>query len=133
MEVRNCKGCGKLFNYSLGTPLCTSCVRALEDKFHQVKQYIYDNPGAGINQVAEDNEVSIQQLKKWVREERLEFSQESAVGLACESCGKIIRTGRYCGLCKDKLASDLGGAYKTAPVAEPSATKASPKMRFLEN
>ncbi|MBE5963147.1 MAG: flagellar protein [Lachnospiraceae bacterium] len=134
MEVRNCKGCGRLFNYSAGTPLCPACMRELEDKFHEVKQYIYDNPGASINQVAEENEVSIQQLKRWVREERLEFSADSAVGLECEGCGKIIRTGRYCGLCKDKLATSLGSAYKAeAPVTSSmNSMKDGAKMRFFE-
>ena len=50
------------------------------------------------------------------REERLEFSENSRVGLACEKCGRMIRSGRYCKPCKDKLANDLGGAYQAPKV-----------------
>ncbi len=70
MEVRNCKGCGKIFNYIGGMPMCEACKKELEDKFQQVKAYIYDNRDADINQVAEDNDVSVQQIRQWVREER---------------------------------------------------------------
>lgn len=52
MEVRNCKGCGKIFNYIGGMPMCEACKKELEDKFQQVKAYIYDNRDADINQVA---------------------------------------------------------------------------------
>ena len=36
MEVRNCKGCGRLFNYIGGVPLCGDCKAKLEDKFVDV-------------------------------------------------------------------------------------------------
>lgn len=133
MEVRNCKGCGKIFNYIGGTPLCEACKRAMEDKFQEVKTYIYDNPDADINQVAEDNDVSVQQIRQWVREERLEFSENSRVGLACEKCGKMIRSGRFCASCKNKLTNDLNGMYKVKkeePVKKETTSNA--RMRFLD-
>ena len=113
MDVRNCKNCGKLYNYVSGQPpLCPSCVKALEDKFSIVKEYIYNHPGAGMQEVSEENDVTTMQIQKWIREERLSFSEDSAVGIECESCGKLIKTGRYCKSCKDKLASNLGSLYK---------------------
>lgn len=133
MDVRNCKGCGKLFNYIGGTPLCPNCIKALDEKFVQVKQYIYDNKGANIQQVADDNEVSIQQLRQWVREEKLEFSDASLVGLACDNCGAMIRSGRFCKNCKDKLANKLGNAFQKAPEPEVKKTNSSARMRFLDN
>lgn len=132
MDVRNCKTCGKLFNYMGGPPFCPTCQKDLEEKFAQVKEYIYDNPSAGIQQVAEDNEVSTSQIKRWIREERLSFSEESSVGLECENCGAMIKTGRFCGHCKDKMANKLGNVYKE-PAKEPvKKTKDNPKMRFLD-
>ena len=133
MEVRNCKGCGKIFNYIGGMPMCEACKKELEDKFQQVKAYIYDNRDADINQVAEDNDVSVQQIRQWVREERLEFSENSRVGLACEKCGRMIRSGRYCKPCKDKLANDLGRAYQAPKVTlVKKETSSNAKMRFLD-
>ena len=51
MNVRNCKKCGKIFNYVTGYPICPTCKSALEEKFHEVKQYIYDNEIATLKQV----------------------------------------------------------------------------------
>ena len=37
MEVKNCKECGRLFNYMGGAPLCDGCRKKLEQKFQEVK------------------------------------------------------------------------------------------------
>lgn len=112
MDVRNCKSCGRLFNFMGRSPICPMCEKKLDEKFQEVKKYIYDNPGAGIQEVSEENDVTIAQIKKWVREERLCFSDDSPVGIECESCGKTIKTGRFCAYCKDKMANNLGNLYK---------------------
>ena len=36
MDVRNCKECGRLFNYIGGQRLCPACKDKLEEKFAQV-------------------------------------------------------------------------------------------------
>lgn len=132
MDVRNCKGCGKLFNYLNGPPLCTACLRKLDDKFSIVKEFIYDNPGASIQEVAEENEVTIGQLKKWVREERLAFAENSMIGIECENCGTMIKTGRFCHLCKDKMVNSLGNIYKEPAEEKKKDLKENPRMRFLD-
>ena len=42
MDVRNCRQCGKLYNYIGGSyrNLCPSCIKQLEDKFVEIKEYI---------------------------------------------------------------------------------------------
>ena len=75
MEVKNCKECGRLFNYMGGAPLCDGCRKKLEQKFQEVKQYLDENPNASVNQVSEDNDVSVKQIKQWIREERLSLSE----------------------------------------------------------
>ena len=89
MDVRNCKNCGKLFQY-VGKPLCPACNKKLEDKFFEVRDYIYENPTANMSQVSEEMEVPIQQIKKWVREERLAFSKDSGITISCEKCGNLF-------------------------------------------
>lgn len=133
MEVRNCADCGKMFNYMGGTPLCAACIKKLEDKFDAVKEYVYDNPRATINEVAEENDVSVRQIKRWIREERLAFSDDSPIGIECEGCGKTIRTGRYCEMCKKALGKQLDNMYQKPEVhVQRTKKSADAKMRFLK-
>lgn len=133
MDVRNCKKCGKLFNYS-GEALCPLCVKEMEDKFFEVREYIYKNPSASMAIVAEEIDVPIQQIKKWVRQERLCFSKDAGISIDCESCGKPILTGRYCKECKGKMTNTFTSMYKEKET-EQKTDKASSKgkMRFLGN
>lgn len=68
----------------------------LEDKFHEVKEYLEEHPGASVEQTATDNDISTKQIRQWVREERLILSTATEAGIVCEKCGKPIRTGRFC-------------------------------------
>lgn len=134
MEVRNCKGCNRLFQYIGGVPLCHACKEALEDKFTEVKEYIYENPGQSIVQVAEATEVTTKQIKQWIREERLVLSDASPDGITCESCGTPIRSGRFCDKCKVQMTNDFNtavGRRPVAPVPEKKTEKTGNKMRFL--
>lgn len=136
MDVKNCRGCGRLFNYiGGGYLLCPACIDSLEAKFANVKKYIQENPHATIPEISANNEVTPGQIERWVREERLTFSDDSPIGLECESCGVTIKTGRYCAACKDNLQKGLGNLYhqekpKTA-VRKPAADSGS-RMRFLD-
>ncbi len=134
MEVRNCKGCGRLFNYLSGPPLCPACVSNLDKKFAEVKEYVYDHPGAGIQEVSEVMEVPVGQIRQWIREERLAFAEDSMIGLECEGCGVTIKTGRYCKSCKDKLAKGFNNLYE-APTQNSQKTKdpkqQGPKINFV--
>ncbi len=136
MNVRNCRRCGKLFNYAGGQPICMSCREELEKKFQEVKAYIREHKGAGINEVAEACDVETQQITQWLREDRLEVTEDSAVTLQCEGCGATIRSGRYCENCKNSLTKGFNAITNANKPAAPTlkkATKDSPKMRFLDN
>lgn len=131
MEVRNCKSCGKMFNY-IGSPTCPSCERELENKFQEVRKYVKEHKDASITEVAEENDVSVNQIKRWVRQERLAFSDASQVGLSCENCGAMIKTGRFCDNCKNKMANELSSTIKKGVKTEAPKQKESARMRFLD-
>ena len=76
MEVRNCRSCGRLFNYMGGAPLCPACQKKLEEKFQEVKAFLEENPNSSVETVAEELDVSVKQIRQWIREERLRKSQE---------------------------------------------------------
>ena len=63
MDVRNCRGCGKLFNYVAGPIMCPSCREALEAKFQEVKTYIQDNRGVTVQQVSEACDIDGGQIR----------------------------------------------------------------------
>lgn len=131
MELMNCRNCKKLFNYIAGEKLCPACKALMEDKFQEVKRYIEENPRENINQVAEACAVSIRQIKNWVREERLSFTEDSLVGLECERCGKMIHSGRFCKECAGGLADAMNNAYRRERQT-PIRKTATGKMRFLD-
>lgn len=90
MNVKTCKKCGKLFQYSgIGEVFCPICKQKDEEDFEKVKKYINENPGMSIENVAEKTDVSVKLITKWIREERLILSKSSAL-LTCEKCGKPV-------------------------------------------
>lgn len=135
MEVRTCRSCGRMFNYVSGRTVCPACADKLEKKFQEVKQYVRETPHATLQEISDTIGVSVKQLKQWVREERLCFSDDSPVGLECENCGAMIKTGRYCSECKTRLNTSLSSMIDKKP--EPAVEKKSfndhkNKMRYLQ-
>lgn len=136
MNVRNCRVCGRIFNYLSGPPVCPACRDAAEAKFQEVKDYIREHPGVGMSEVAEACDVDPGQIRQWLREERLEVTADSAVFLNCESCGAPIRSGKYCEKCKQEMAKGFDQVLKTSRPEPPKPKKSddtqSAKMRFLK-
>lgn len=135
MEVMNCKECRKLFNYlGSGPRICPECKQKLEDKFQEAKKYIRENKVVSIAQVSEAVDVSANQIKQWIREERLVFQEGSGVGLECENCGASILTGRFCVACKNSMSNQLGDAFglNKKPEAPKKKERVKDKMFFLD-
>lgn len=134
MDVRNCKGCGKMFNY-VGKSLCPDCMKAKEDEFREVKAFIRENPSTGVSDVAEATGVSVNQIRQWIREERLILTSPSAdAGINCESCGRPITSGRMCESCKKQVSRDLSSAFVSPTASTPEREKLKAdgnKMRYL--
>ena len=135
MEVRTCKSCGRMFNGVGRSPLCPSCAEKLEEKFQQVKEYVWEHRTATMQDISDNNDVSVKQIRQWVREERLSFADDSPVGLECEKCGATIKTGRFCENCKNKLNSDLSSVMRKPET--PKEKKKDPRdnknrMRYLQ-
>lgn len=135
MEMKNCAHCGKMFTYIGGPPLCQTCIKKLDEKFDEVKKYVYENPGCGIQEVCDAMDVTSAQIRKWIREERLAFSESSDVAISCENCGKRILTGRFCDNCKRELQNQIYNAGKRPEPKQPEykRQKTENKMRFIDN
>lgn len=135
MEVRNCKNCGRLFNFIGGAyrNLCPACVDMMEDRFVEVKKYIEDNPHCTINDITDAIDVSARQIEKWIREDRLFFADDSPIGIDCEKCGAMIKSGRFCPACKSDMENQMSNLYKAVVKQEPVHKRSgSSKMRYLD-
>ena len=106
-ELRNCPRCGKVFAYAY-SPICNRCLKIEEEEFKLVKDYLYDNPGASMSEVSEVTGVSVDKIMRFLREERLEIDSDSSnMILECESCGRPVRSGRYCEECKNSITNEM--------------------------
>lgn len=136
MNVINCRKCGKLFNYIAGPNICPVCKEAIEKKFQEVKKYIQTHPRCSMAAVCEECDVDAGQIQTWIRQERLQFADDSPIKVACEGCGAMIGSGKLCEKCKSSMTKNLNSMLekpedksKSAPVQKPSDTRN--KMRFL--
>ena len=134
-DVINCKRCGKVFSYLGGQPLCPACRDKDEEDFKRVKEYLYENPGATLSEVSTALDISVERIKKYLRDGRLEIIGEGGnVILECEKCGKSIKSGRFCDECERELANELRSAARTIgdriSQAQQSARRTS-ELRYL--
>jgi flagellar operon protein (TIGR03826 family) len=133
-DVRNCRRCGKIYNYLGGAPICPVCKEDDEADFRRVKEYLYKNPGATLSEVSTVLEIGVEKIKGFLKEGRLEIiNGESNLVLECESCGKAISTGRFCEACSRMLNNELkstAGQIKTS-LTQSQEAKKSVEMRYL--
>lgn len=133
MNVKNCARCGKVIN-SGPIELCDECTEKERIEFGKIKAYLETNPGATVFQVSTDLNVSIKNIKRYLREDRLEIADRGAKTtsfLTCIKCGAPIRSGYYCISCATsvKFNKDL------APAANKDTTSESPQksgIRFSQ-
>lgn len=133
MNVRNCRKCGKIFNYAVGPVICPICREKVEKKFQEVKKFVQDNHGVGIPQISNECDVDVPQIKQWIREERLVFSEDSPIGIECESCGTMIKTGRFCEKCKADMTKAFNPIQKKQGILQPQKNDLErAKMRYFD-
>ncbi|MCL2083864.1 MAG: flagellar protein [Oscillospiraceae bacterium] len=113
MDIKSCRTCGKMFQYR-GSYQCPDCMRALDEKFVEVRNYILDNPSAAMADICEENDVDQDTVMRWIREGRLLMSGSAGGDLhfQCRNCGKKINGGTYCFDCSNKLKSQIDGTAR---------------------
>lgn len=106
-EIRYCKGCRKIFQYVSGPVLCPVCKKIDDEEYEKVRTFLRDFPGANMREVSDNTGVSPNKISRWLRDGRLEVSEDSPVALNCEKCGVRIRSGRFCVECSKGLAKEM--------------------------
>jgi hypothetical protein len=90
----------------MGKNICPACINDMDTYFVKVRDYLDDNPNAGIDIVSEETEVPKGAILQLIKEERIIFN-EGVTGavISCEICKKSILVGRICNKCKANLNS----------------------------
>jgi len=119
MEIKQCDFCRRL-HQTLSSKTCRDCLVMLDEDLSKIRKYLYDNEGAGVEEVSEATGVPKKSIMFLLKEERLSVVEGSGDGsrgmLSCESCKKPIMTGRLCVSCKKEVMSAMQNA---APAPAP--------------
>ena len=106
MDLKNCPKCGKLFAKKTSHKLCPVCRDSEEEDFEKVKDYLWDNPNATIDEVHRETGVERETIIKFVRDDRLIAEGiEVNFDLECKRCGEPIAKGKYCASCQRDLVN----------------------------
>lgn len=73
MSLKKCKKCGILFadnNSSNNRNLCPQCFKEERKEFVKVRDYLWSNPGADLNELHQKTGVSKKLIQKFIREGR---------------------------------------------------------------
>jgi flagellar operon protein (TIGR03826 family) len=123
LNIRNCKRCGTIFQYA-GNRLCHQCLEKDEEDFKRVKEYLDENFKATITEVANNLEISVEKIRGYMRDGRIEVVANSGMDiLSCDSCGTSISKGRFCASCQSKLVRGLNQAGETMGSGKSSSQK----------
>lgn len=132
MEVKVCSRCKKMFQYITGPRVCPKCKQIEEEQFQKVKEYLRENPGAALNTVSEETQVSVKLIESFLKQGRLEVVPGSPMMLSCERCGASILTGKYCNKCKNELVGELSAVAQDI-TAHQKESEHKEKMRFFKS
>jgi flagellar operon protein (TIGR03826 family) len=118
MNLRNCPQCGKLYVHSLRS-LCPECLKKDEENFDRVRDFIYTNPQASLEEVSEETGVSTKNILEYLKEGRLMLRSNNVnILLSCEVCDEPILSGKLCEKCSGKLKREFTSRNKSMLVDE---------------
>jgi len=107
----------------------------LDEDFIEIREYLYDNEGASVEEVAEATGVSRKSIMYLLKEERLLVSESSAGSgiLRCEACRKPINTGRMCAGCKQEIAKTMQDSISAVKAPLPKRLAKEPEEESLKS
>lgn len=111
-----CPRCNKLFAKHF-REVCNNCHHELEKDYERCIEYLRKNKGLTIQQLAEDTEISIKQITRWIREGRISLMDAPNMTYPCEVCGTLIRESNMCDSCRGRLQKDMKNAQAQAASA----------------
>lgn len=107
-NYKQCEYCGRPLPNDYPKTLCPTCLDKI--LFSEVKEFIRNND---VNefQVAEHFNISIRQVKEWIRQGRIEYKEKnsgaSLTSIHCQRCGSPVNFGTLCPKCLKLLNSNV--------------------------
>lgn len=107
MNVKICTQCYKFFSRIGEGNLCTSCQKEDYILLQNTKNYLDTHPQATLEELSQENNVSISKLKGYLRDNRLQLPLDSPIKLYCKQCNTPILSGQLCPSCRNTLKHAL--------------------------
>ncbi|MGN0141552.1 MAG: FeoC-like transcriptional regulator [Roseburia sp.] len=124
-DYKVCDSCGRPLPFNYKEATCPGCKELA--LFHEVREYIRANDVTEYD-VAEHFSIPLTLVKKWIREGRIEYKEESTPTIKsthCLHCGAQVTFGTIC----PKCLKQMNASGYSASVSKDAANR----MRFLEN
>lgn len=113
MSIRNCKRCGKIYQYDGVHKICKNCRAQLEKDFEKVKEFLKENPDSSISVVSEETGVKKKTIIEFIKNNRLIAEDlEIDAKIKCQRCGTEIKHGKYCDRCISDMKNEVESVTK---------------------
>ena len=94
MNLANCSRCNRVYTaVPGGRDICPYCVKEEDSNYLKIFQYLSTRPAATAQEIAQDTEIDIKEIFRYVRENRLRLVKGDT-GLFCDNCGIPIAQGK---------------------------------------
>lgn len=105
-QLSVCATCGKMFA-RVYVQLCNSCAVSEENRFVLVRDFLRENPGTSISQVADATGLSRGEISKFYEQKRL-VEVDPGRGETPTKCTCALSVSGRCAFCRMQLSQKLG-------------------------
>lgn len=108
-ELINCSVCQAICLKEHVSDICPSCYKKEEAVYQRVQRFLKrrEHRTATNAQVVEKTGIELKLLYRFMKTGRLRIIGYPNLSYPCERCETMIRKGRLCETCMDKLTADL--------------------------
>jgi uncharacterized protein len=100
-KLGNCPKCRKL--YLRIRDICEDCYQKQEEDYLKVASYLREYPGTTLQVLSEETEVSVANIRHFIIIGRIITAHFPNLFYPCETCGNMIKTGKTCSTCRNKI------------------------------
>lgn len=112
-----CQMCsGNLVEVHVGIFRCVSCGYLNKSHFQLIRDCLAENGALNAMEISDRTGVPRKTVEYFLLEEKLEIPVWSDIRIACQNCGALINTGRYCEKCKRSIAMGNNNLKKSDDV-----------------